>query len=253
MTVFMNELSWIDYQARIEGDAPPLLLPVGALEQHGPHLPLGTDALLSTAVAADVARLVGGLVAPALAYGYKSQPKCGGGQHYCGTTSVDAATLIGSVRDAVREFARHGVTRLVLVNGHYENQWFLTEGIDLGLRDLGPGAPLEVVRLEYWDFLTEATLAQVFPDGFPGFALEHAAVIETSLMLHYHPSLVRVDLIPDEAPADFPPYDVYPTRRHWVPLSGVLSSARGSDALKGKLIADEVAQCLAAAITARFP
>ena len=157
------------------------------------------------------------------------------------------------MRDAVREFARHGVKRLVIVNGHYENQWFLTEGIDLGLRDLGGGAALEVVRLEYWDFLTEATLAAVFPDGFPGFALEHAAVIETSLMLHYHPNLVRVDLIPDDGPADFPPYDVYPSRRHWVPLSGVLSSARGSDAAKGRLIAEEVAQRLAAAIEARFP
>ncbi len=252
-TVFMNELSWVDYQQRIERDAPPVLLPVGALEQHGPHLPLGTDAMLSTAVAADAARRVGALVAPALSYGYKSQPKCGGGNHFCGTTSVDAATLIGSTRDAVREFARHGVKRLVIVNGHYENQWFLTEGIDLGLRDLGPGADIEVVRLEYWDFLDEAALAQVFPDGFPGFALEHAAVIETSLMLHYHPSLVRTDLIPDEPPADFPPYDVYPTRRHWVPLSGVLSSARGSDASKGKLIAEVVTQRLAGAIEARFP
>ena len=252
-TVFMNELSWVDYQARITRDAPPVLLPVGALEQHGPHLPLGTDALLSTAVSADAARRVGGLVAPALSYGYKSQPKCGGGQHFCGTTSVDAATLIGSVRDAVREFARHGVKRLVFVNGHYENQWFLIEGIDLGLRDIGPGVGLEVVRLEYWDFMSEATLAKVFPEGFPGFALEHAAVIETSMMLHYHPSLVRVDLIPDDGPADFPPYDVYPTRKNWVPLSGVLSSARGSDAAKGKLIADEVGRRMAEAIEARFP
>lgn len=252
-TVFMNELSWVDYQTRVERDAPPLLLPVGATEQHGPHLPLGTDALLATAVAADAARLVGGLVAPALSYGYKSQPKCGGGQHFCGTTSVDAATLIGGVRDAVREFARHGVKRMVLVNGHYENQWFITEGIELGLRDLGPGAALEVVRLEYWDFLTEATLAAVFPDGFPGFALEHAAVIETSLMLHYHPALVRTDLIPDDGPADFPPYDVYPSRRHWVPLSGVLSSARGADAQKGRLIAGEVTRRLADAIEACFP
>jgi creatinine amidohydrolase len=252
-TVFMNELSWVDYQARIQRDSPCVLLPVGALEQHGPHLPLGTDALLSTAVAADTAKQIGGLVAPALSYGYKSQPKCGGGQHFCGTTSVDAATLISSTRDAVREFARHGVKRLVLVNGHYENQWFLTEGIDLGLRDLGGNATIEIIRLEYWDFLTETTLAAVFPNGFPGFALEHAAVIETSMMLHYHPSLVRVDLIPDDGPADFPPYDVYPTRKHWVPLSGVLSSARGSDAAKGKLIAEEVTRRMAEAIQAGCP
>ena len=64
------------------------------------------------------------MVAPALAYGYKSQPKCGGGQHFPGTTSLDAQTLSHTVRDRVREFARHGVQKLVIVNGHYENQWF---------------------------------------------------------------------------------------------------------------------------------
>lgn len=250
-TVWMNQLSWVDYEARLQREQPPIFLPVGALEQHGPHLPLGTDGLLSAAVAADTAERVGGLVAPTLSYGYKSQPKCGGGQHFCGTTSVDAATLIGSVRDAVREFSRHGAKRLVVVNGHYENQWFLIEGIDLGLRDAG-ATQLEVMRLEYWDFLTEATLASVFPDGFPGFALEHAAVIETSLMLHYHPSLVRLDLIPDDGPADFPPYDVYPTRKHWVPPSGVLSSAKGSTADKGAVMARELAQRMAQAVEHEF-
>lgn len=251
-TVWMNELSWLAYQARLQRDPPVIFLPVGALEQHGPHLPLGTDAMLSTAVAADTAAAVAGLVAPTLSYGYKSQPKCGGGQHFCGTTSVDAATLIGSVRDAVREFARHGATKLVFVNGHYENQWFLIEGIDLGLREVGPQSSLQVLRLEYWDFLTEQTLASVFPKGFPGFALEHAAVIETSLMLHYHPALVRQDLIPDEAPADFPPYDVYPTKRNWVALSGVLSSARGASADKGARMAAEVTQRMAAAVGHAF-
>jgi creatinine amidohydrolase len=190
-TVWMNQLSWVDYQQRIQTDHPPVLLPVGALEQHGPHLPLGTDGLLASAVAADTAARVGGLVAPTLSYGYKSQPKCGGGQHFCGTTSLDAATLIGQVRDAVREFARHGVDKLVVVNGHYENQWFLIEGIDLGLRDAraaDAACALQVMRLEYWDFMTPETLGDVFPDGFPGFALEHAAVLETSMMLHHHPS-----------------------------------------------------------------
>ncbi len=250
--VWMNQLSWIDYEKRIQSDQPAVFLPVGALEQHGPHLPLGTDGLLSAAVAFDTASLVNGLVAPTLSYGYKSQPKCGGGQHFCGTTSVDAATLIGSVRDAVREFARHGVTKLVVVNGHYENQWFLIEGIDLGLRDLGANCLLKVMRLEYWDFLTETTLANVFPNGFPGFALEHAAVIETSMMLHYHPNLVRTDLIPDEAPADFPPYDVYPTKKNWVPLSGVLSSAKGSTADKGAVMAKELATRMAVAVNEAF-
>lgn len=250
-SVFMDQISWVEYQQRVN-DSAVVFLPCGATEQHGPHLPLGTDALLSTAIAADAARQVGGIVAPALAYGYKSQPKCGGGQHFCGTTSLDGATLIALVQDAVREFARHGVRRLVLVLGHYENQWFVAEGIQLALRELGQGCALEVMRLEHWDYCSEQTLADVFPDGFPGFALEHAAVIETSLMLHYHPALVRLDLIPDDGPADFPLYDMYPSRTEWVPPSGVLSSARGSDAAKGARMADDIVSGIVTAVRHEF-
>jgi len=250
--VLMSRLSWVDYRDRVQKQAVPVFLPVGATEQHGPHLPLGTDALLASAVAVGVAEKVGGIVAPAFSYGFKSQPKCGGGQHFCGTTSLDAATLAAQVRDAVREFARHGVTRLVIVNGHYENQWFLIEGIDLALRELGPRPPLTVMRLEYWDLFTAATLAKAFPDGFPGYALEHAAVLETSMMLHYHPDLVRLDLIPDDPPAEFPPYDMYPTRTDWVPPSGVLSSAKNASRDKGEAMAHELADLIAAAVVREF-
>ena len=249
--VHMNRLSWQTYRDRVSVDKAPVFLPIGALEQHGPHLPLGTDALLATAIAAEAAAAVGGIVAPAFAYGYKSQPKCGGGQHFCGTTSLDAATLIGQVQDIIREFVRHGVERLVLVNGHYENTWFMIEGIDLALREC-KSPRLSVMRLEYWDFCTQQTLAAIFPDGFPGFALEHAAVIETSMMLHLHPELVRMDLIPGDPPAVFPPYDMYPTRTEWVPASGVLSSARGATAQKGERICTEVAVRIAAAVRGEF-
>jgi creatinine amidohydrolase len=249
--VRMDRMSWPEYRDRVSLQGAPVFLPVGATEQHGPHLPLGTDALLSTAICIGAAQQVGGVVAPALAYGYKSQPKCGGGQHFCGTTSLDAGTLIGQVQDTLREFMRHGARRIVVVNGHYENQWFLIEGIDLALRECRGEKPV-VMRLEYWDFCTEETLAQIFPQGFPGYALEHAAVIETSMMLHLHPSLVRLDLIPGDPPAQFPPYDVYPTRTEWVPPSGVLSSARGASAEKGKLIVDEVNARIATAVRSEF-
>ena len=164
-----------------------------------------------------------------------------GDAHVYSPTPADAKTVAGA--------------KLVVVNGHYENQWFLIEGIDLGLRDAkaaDPACALQVMRLEYWDFMTPETLGDVFPDGFPGFALEHAAVLETSMMLHHHPSLVRMDLLPDDGPAEFPPYDMYPSRTDWVPPSGVLSSAKGSDAVKGRLLADEVSRRMAEAITTGF-
>ncbi|MDB5774648.1 MAG: crna3 [Herbaspirillum sp.] len=248
----MDHLSWIAYEKRVQDPNVIVLLPVGALEQHGPHLPLGTDALLAAAVAHSVAGRVGGIVAPPINYGYKSQPKCGGGQHFPGTTSLDGGTLAGLTCDIIAELARHGVRNVAVVSGHYENQWFLTEGIDLARRRVGADSPLRVMRLEYWDFLTEATLARIFPDGFPGFALEHAAVIETSMMLHYFPDLVRLDLLPQEPAADFPPYDMYPTCTHWVPSSGALSSAKGASAEKGVLMMEEVGARIAAALRKEF-
>jgi creatinine amidohydrolase len=247
----MNRLTWVEYAGRVREDKAPVFLPVGALEQHGPHLPLGTDAILSAAVAQGVAAETSGLVAPALAYGYKSQPKCGGGQHFPGTTSLDAMTLAHTVRDTVREFARHGVEKLVIVNGHYENQWFLIEGIDLAMRELGK-TPLTIMRLEYWDFFTPPTLAKAFPGGFPGYALEHAAVLETSMMLHYHPELVSLDRIPNDPPADFPPYDIYPTRTEWVPPSGVLSSAKSATKEKGTAMVAELTTLISAAVKKEF-
>jgi len=250
--LMMSSLSWIEYQQRLQDENMVVLIPCGALEQHGPHLPLGTDALLSTSIAQSVAEQINGIVAPTVSYGYKSQPKSGGGQHFPGTTSLDGNSLIQMIRDVVRELARKGANQIVVMNGHYENQWFLTEGIELAVRDVSGASNLRVMRVEYWDFLTEDILSQVFPDGFPGFALEHAAVMETSLMVHYHPKLVKLDRIPDVPPVQFPAYDVYPQRPEWVPASGVLSSAKAATAEKGVLMADHLTQTIAAAVQQEF-
>jgi len=250
MTVLMNELTWPEYDARLKQGAV-ILIPCGALEQHGPHLPLGVDVLLSTAIATGVAKRVDGLVAHPLTYGYKSMPRSGGGPFFPGTVNLDGATVSAIVRDIVREFARHGARRICIVDGHFENQWFLTEGIDLALRDIREES-LKVIRLEYWDFVDEATLRSIFPDGFPGFALEHAAVLETSLMLHLFPEMVHLDRVPDHPPATSGSYDVYPPHQHWVPTSGALSSAKGATADKGKLLFNQHTSAIEAILRREF-
>lgn len=252
--VMMQEMTWTDYQRRLNEESPIVFLPVGALEQHGPHLPMGTDALLSTAVARLVAEQLGGIVAPAVSYGYKSQPRMGGGNHFIGTTSLDAQTLICVVRDVLREFVRHGVRKIVVLDGHYENQMFLIEAIDLVLRETQWQGidDLRIVRFEYWDFTSDETLAEVFPEGFPGYALEHAAVMETSMVLHLYPELVKFSEIPDDAPASFPAYDSYPVDPASVPPSGVLSPAHRASATKGRLLAEEYARVISAAVAEAF-
>jgi creatinine amidohydrolase len=254
-TVRMAELTWPDYDARVRGGRTPLLVPIGSTEQHGPHLPLNVDQLLPTAVAERVAGGVGGLVAPTFNYGYKSQPKAGGGNHMPGTTSLDAQTMFAQVKDVLRELARHGNRNVILVNGHYENEWFLTEGIDVALRELrwAGVADMKVMLLSYWDFIDEGTITRLYPDGFPGMALEHGGVMETSLMLALHPHLVDMSKAVDFPDPTFPPYDLFPLNPDWVPPAGNLSSALRATEDKGKEMLRVAVEGITAATREEFP
>jgi len=230
--VDLADLAWPEVQERFR-DEPVVFVPVGATEQHGPHLPLQTDATVATEIARGVAQRIDGLVAPTFSYGYRSMPKSGGGPAFPGTLNLDGQTLAHQLRDVIAELARHGVWRVCVIDAHFENQWFLTEGIELALRRAG-AERMRVMRLEYWDFLTDDLLAEIFPNGYPGIALEHAAVLETSLMMHLRPDAVRLDRIPDDPPAEFPPYDVFPPEPAWVPASGALTSAAAASEVKGR-------------------
>ncbi|WP_293343612.1 creatininase [Parvibaculum sp.] len=253
MTVLMQEMSWPAFEEKTKALAP-FFLPVGATEQHGPHLPLGTDAFLPTHVAKEVAARVGGVVAPAIPYGYKSQPRSGGGQHFPGTTSLAANTLTLVVRDVIHDLGLHGARRFVVVNGHVENAWPVIEGIDLALRELRRDGIDDAValRLEYWDFVQTETLDRLFPDGYPGIDLEHASLLETSMMLLVRPDLVDMSKIPNDGPAEFPKFDRYPTPPGLVPASGVLARAQGSTAEKGEWLLTDHVNLITEAISAEF-
>jgi creatinine amidohydrolase len=252
--VRLADMTWMEFAQRIADDQPIILIPVGATEQHGAHLPLSTDVILPETVASRVAALVGGIVAPTLSYGYKSQPKSGGGNHFPGTISLDGATLVAMLRDIINEFARHGARRIVLFDGHMENQWFIVEAIDLALRDQRREGvnDLRLVKLGYWEFINAETEKVLFPDGLISWALEHAAVMETSVMLHIRPDLVRTDRIIDHPPADFPLYDVYPVDRAPIPVHGSLSSPIFATADKGRRVLEQIVPDIAAALKTAF-
>lgn len=252
MSVRTDQISWTSYREALK-QRPILFLPAGAHEQHGPHLPMGTDAILATRMAEELATRLDGLVLPTLTYGYKSQARSGGGQTFPGTTSLDGKTLISMTRDILRELGRHGVERLVLLDGHFENQWFLTEGIELAQREFGmQDKSLQIIRTEYWDLCPKDVLVEIFEGDFPGFDLEHAALIETSMMLYWHSELVAVKHIPEHGPAVFEPFDHYPQDGKGVPDSGVLAAAYGASAEKGKLIIEATLDALEKAIRDYF-
>lgn len=254
-SVFIGEMTWQEYARRLQDGKAVILLPVGALEQHGHHMSMNVDVLLPTAVCQRVAEKTGSLVAPALQYGYKSQQKSGGGNHYPGTTSLDGATVTSTVQDIIRELARHGVRKLAVLNGHFENSMFLVEGIDLALRELRYAEidDFRVMVLSYWDFVSDPEMIQnLYPDGFDGWDIEHGGVFETSLMLALYPDLVDMQKVVDHPPASFPPYDMYPLDPSRTPGPGTLSSAKQASREKGEYILDVCVMGIARALQTEF-
>lgn len=252
-SVFYADLTWPEAEARVAAGAP-VFLPLGATEQHGRHMALGVDVILPSAVAARAAARTGGLVLPPVAYGNRSQPKSGGGPAFPGTLNLTAQTFSLIVRDVICDLFRQGVRRIVTVNGHYENIWPTVEGIELALdaigRDRSDG--LTILRVDHWDLVRPETLDRIFPDGYPGIELEHASVIETSMMLAVRPDLVHPERALHDGPADFPPYDRYPRPTDGVPPSGVLSLTEGASAEKGEWLLADCEAALVAIVEREF-
>lgn len=251
-SVFMEEIDAFTYREAIAAGAP-IVIPVGSIEQHGPHLPLNTDVVLSRAMGERLAEAVGGLVAAPIVYGYKSQQRSGGGNHLGGTTSLDAATLISIARTLTLEFARHGARRLVFLNGHFENSQFLYEGVEQATSELVlRGQDVSALLLSYWDFVDEGTIEEIYRGAFPGWDVEHGGVLETSLMLHLHPERVQLERVMDLPPAQLPKYDILPVRAELTPASGCLSSAAAASREAGALLLERTCAALAAEVAAEL-
>ena len=232
----MAEMTWYEFDERKEKDV--VILPVGSVEQHGPHLLLFTDTIISEGFAKLLGERVNGIVMPAINYGYKSQPASGGGPLFPGTIDLNGKTLISLVMDILEELIRDGVKKIAIVNSHFENQAFLLEAIDLVSKKMPTGT--KIIMMSWWDLISQPTIDKVFDEvEFPGWALEHAAITETSLILKFAPNLVHMDRLIDEKIEEVPTYQVYPIPKDLVPKSGLLSIGRTSSKEKGELIVNE--------------
>ena len=137
------------------------------------------------------------------------------------------------------ELIRDGFHKILLMNAHFENEAFLVEAMDLVNRDTQGAAT--IVETNWWDPMPEDVIDKVFDEvPFPGWAFEHAAVTETSLMLYFAPSLCHMDRVVDIANAKALPYFRYPLYKGDVPESGALASANSSSAQRGMIIVDSV-------------
>ena len=235
--MLVEHMTWEEYRDQVGRRI--IILPVGSLEQHGPHLPLSVDVVIPTSLAKMVCEELDAMVLPPIAYGYKAQ---GGGQLFPGTTSLDGTTLINLTLDILRETYRHGGRRFLVLNGHYENAAFLTEAVGLFLRDADD---TRVVILSWWDQVSDEMRDELFAEaGFPGWEVEHAAVTETSLMQYFTPELVREDRIIDDQSERVPAYSIFPPPDDIIPKSGVPYKATFASREKGEKLAKQLADTI---------
>lgn len=230
----LAEATWTEVD---DADAEVALLPVGSTEQHGPHAPLGTDTLAAEAVAAEAAdRLPADeiLVAPPIPVGVSEEHR-----HFAGTMWVSEDAFRAYVREAAASLAEHGLEEIVYVNGHGGNVHALREVAGRLTRD-------GVARAVPFTWF-EAVEAE---------EMGHAGPLETGLVRHVAPELVREDRV-DEAVAG-----ASQGWGEWVSgvnlafdsaeftASGVVGDPREGDAERGATLLDGAAEGLIALLEA---
>jgi creatinine amidohydrolase len=197
-----------------------------------------------------LAEKINGVVAPTVTYGYKSAPLSGGGPLCPGTMDLNGATLTALISDILEELIKDGAGKLLVLNGHFENESFVLEAVDLVSRQHNR---VKIVEGNWWDQISEKTVADIFNEvPLPWWALEHAAVTETSLTLLFAPELVKMDRLVEDGVKLVLRYSVYPAPINVIPETGLLATARTSSAAKGKILAEDILEQYAKIATEEF-
>lgn len=160
---------------------PLVILPVGALEAHGPHLPLAADQWQADAIAQSLAARLRGWVAPSLPYGV-----CQAARRFPGTVSLSLETLTRLTDELLGELGRGGVRRVLVLSGHGEATHLaaLRAGAE---RAVARSRGLSVAVVSLYDFVYERRgIDAPTTDG-------HAGLLETSVVLHLRPGAVGAD------------------------------------------------------------
>ena len=184
--VLWEELTWPQIAALRDAGTDIVILPVGATEQHGKHLPTGVDTFSAVAVAHGVSARTGIPVLPALNYGCS----LGHSPTWPGTLSLRPEILSAIVLNIAEWIHAAGFRRLVMLNGHVTNWAPLRCGLE-NIRHTYPDLRVNITSL--WDI--SKRISEVYHRDARGF---HANAAETSVMLHLRPDLVHRDQIVDE-------------------------------------------------------
>ena len=246
-----EKLTWPEINDAIEM-RKVCLLPCGAVEQHGAHLPLDVDLVCPTEIARGAGRLVPDklLVLPTVSYGYTGHV-----MDFPGTINQHYTHFIDQVLDITRSLAYHGFKKIVLLNGHGSNM----PNLDLAARRTNLETDAECLLAAWWNLLTvdKAFLPRWRQSRFPG-GCAHACELETSLYLYLDSDNVRKDRIQ----SDVISFNQENSPFNWVDLfasgpatlvswtssyseTGVLGEAKLASAEKGREAYEEAVKQLA--------
>jgi creatinine amidohydrolase len=241
----MSDVEWINLTAKELRDLGQngttiAVLPVGSIEQHGPHLPVQVDALLVTEVARRTARLVAAtdpiVVLPTVWSGLAEHHMSLGG-----TLTLDLPTFYALIRCLVRSLVRSGFRRIILINGHGGNMTAMNAIVG----ELSVETALPIALATYW-VAAEAEFAQILDEQT---TVKHACEAETSMVLALRPDLVAMDALtgvkpPAEWSGGRTDIFVWQSVESWSP-SGVAGVPAAASATKGERLLDAAAAAIA--------
>jgi creatinine amidohydrolase/Fe(II)-dependent formamide hydrolase-like protein len=195
-SVFVDELTWVELRDRVAAGATTVLVPVGGLEQNGPHMALGKHNVRVRALARRIAEALGdALVAPVVAYvpeGAIDPPTAH--MRFPGTVSVPTAAFEATLDAIARSFARAGFRDVVLIGDHGGYRASL-QAVEKRLNAAWAKAPARAYALDaYYVASTAGFDAALRARGFRDDEIgTHAGLADTALALAVDPALVRAD------------------------------------------------------------
>jgi creatinine amidohydrolase len=229
--LWLDELSTVEAkEAAISGNV--IIFPIGAVEEHGKHLPLCTDSVQSEYVALEVAKKTGCLVIPPIRYGI-----CNAGRNFPGTLSIEFDTLYKLVRDILKELSRNGFLRIIILSGHAGSSHMTALKL----------AAQEVVQKKEIENSTKKIRIMVLSDYYFADELKqklsfssedgHAGAIETSRIMDIKPELIKSK--GEVSYPQMPRFEVVANPEKYFP-SGVMGDPTQASKQKGRTINDFV-------------
>lgn len=234
--LWLDQLTSDEFADYVKGDHL-VILPFGSIEEHGSHLPLGTDSFQCENVVKRIAERFGAYVLPPVRYG-----ECRTTRNFPGTISIRSETVMMLTEDVLGELARNGVSNVLVLSGHAGSGHMAA--IRLGAqRAVERNTDLKAMVLSDYDIAYDLAGKEFPPtDG-------HAGQIETSRML-----AIRPDLVGDKRPVGDsrpPKYMILSDPERYIP-TGVMGDPTDSSDEKGRRIDDYVIDKLSALVAENF-